>query len=61
MYAGLTSYNSGDPIYARIWREVSNGDLDLYLEIVEYKESQEYIRRIVELYDIYRMFYCRAQ
>lgn len=61
MYAGLTSYNSGDHIYARIWREVSNGDLDLYLEIVEYKESQEYIRRIVELYDIYRMFYCRTQ
>lgn len=60
LYAALAGYNSG-PGNAQIWRELSNGDEDLFLEVVRYQETRLYIRSIVELYNIYRMYYCRAQ
>ena len=60
IYAALAGYNAG-PGNAQIWRDLSTGDPDLFLEIVRYKETRQYIRSIVELYNIYRMFYCRAQ
>lgn len=60
MYAALAGYNSG-PGNAQIWGTLSNGDPDLYLEVVRYQETRQYIRNIVELFNIYRMFYCRGQ
>jgi soluble lytic murein transglycosylase len=60
MYAALAGYNSG-PGNAQIWGQLSNGDPDLYLEVVRYQETRLYIRSIVELFNIYKMFYCRAQ
>lgn len=60
LYAALAGYNAG-PGNAEVWKDLSNGDPDLYLEIVRYSETRQYIRSIVELYNIYRMFYCRAQ
>ncbi len=60
IYAALAGYNAG-PGNAQFWQNLSGNDYDLYLETVRYQETRQYIRSIVELYNIYRMLYCRDQ
>jgi soluble lytic murein transglycosylase len=59
LYATLAAYNGG-PGNALAWKELSQGDPDLFLETVRAQESRDYIRRIYEIYVIYRRLYGSA-
>ncbi|MEX2143878.1 MAG: tetratricopeptide repeat protein [Anaerolineales bacterium] len=56
MYAALAAYNAG-PGNASYWLGLSNGDPDLFLEIVSFEETRNHIRSIYELFTIYRNLY----
>ncbi|MBL0345535.1 tetratricopeptide repeat protein [Candidatus Villigracilis affinis] len=56
LYAALAAYNGG-PGNAIEWKELSNGDPDLFLESVRFEETRNYIRSIYEIYTIYRRLY----
>ena len=56
LYAALTAYNAG-PGNASYWSSFSNGDMDLLLEIIEFDETQDYIKSIYELFSIYSDLY----
>ncbi len=56
LYAALAAYNAG-PGNASIWKDLAHGDPDLFLEIVRYDQTREYIRRIYETFVIYRNLY----
>ena len=54
--ATLSSYNAG--IGATLpWQELSNGDVDLFMEMIRYEQTREYIRSIAEYYEIYKSIY----
>jgi soluble lytic murein transglycosylase len=57
-YVALASYNAGDTPATR-WMELSGGDPDLFIEIVSYSETKDYIKSIVENYYIYKDIYTR--
>lgn len=59
LYAALAAYNGG-PGNAMQWQAAANGDQDLFLEVVRFEETRNYIRGIYELYSIYRRLYERA-
>lgn len=56
VYAGLVGYNAG-PGNAAVWNELANNDPDLFLEVVRFQESRNYIRLIYEIFSTYRMLY----
>ncbi|MCH7479899.1 MAG: transglycosylase SLT domain-containing protein, partial [Chloroflexi bacterium] len=56
VYAALAAYNAG-PGNAAIWFELADGDQDLFLEIIRFRETRNYIRGIYELFTIYRNLY----
>ena len=56
LYAALAAYNAG-PGNAAAWFELAGGDHDLFLEIVRFRETRNYIRGIYELFTIYRNLY----
>jgi soluble lytic murein transglycosylase len=58
LYAALSSYNAGDTATTR-WKELSGGDQDLFLEIISYSETRDYIKSIVENNAIYEQIYKR--
>jgi soluble lytic murein transglycosylase len=60
VYAALAAYNAGLSS-ANTWKSLSGEDPDLFLESIRYEETRNYIRSIVELNNIYRRFYTRAQ
>ena len=54
--AALSSYNAG--IGATIpWEELSGGDVDLFVEMIRYEQTRDYIRSIAENYEIYKFIY----
>lgn len=55
-YAALAGYNGG-PGNARSWLDSSGQDFDRFVETVTFDESQTYVIRIYEQYDIYRYLY----
>jgi soluble lytic murein transglycosylase len=55
---GLAAYNGG-PGNAAAWRELSGDDPDLFLEVVRFLETRNYLKAVFENYNIYRSFYCR--
>jgi soluble lytic murein transglycosylase len=57
-YAALASYNAGDTATTR-WKELSGGDQDLFMEIISYSETRDYIKSIVENHAIYEQIYKR--
>lgn len=59
LYAALAAYNGG-PGNAIEWHNLSDGDQDLFLEIVRFGETRNYIRGIYEIYNIYRRIYNRT-
>ncbi|MBU0510983.1 MAG: transglycosylase SLT domain-containing protein [Chloroflexi bacterium] len=59
MLAALAAYNAG-PGNAAIWQDLSGGDPDLFLEIIRYEETRNYIRGIYEVFGIYRRLYDRT-
>jgi soluble lytic murein transglycosylase len=56
IYASLAAYNAG-PGSASAWLELAPDDPDLFLEVVRFQETRDYIRFIYEIYAIYRALY----
>ncbi len=56
LYAALAAYNAG-PGNAAAWQKLAHGDPDLFLEIIAYGQTRDYIRRIYETFVIYRNLY----
>lgn len=56
LYAALASYNAGIGS-AIIWDGLAGDDPDLFVEVVRYRETRDYIRRIYEIFVIYRSLY----
>ncbi len=52
----LAAYNAG-PDAAAIWRDLSGPDTDLFVEIIRFTETRNYIRSIYEIYGMYRSLY----
>jgi soluble lytic murein transglycosylase len=59
MYAALAGYNGG-PGNAQVWQSLAGGDPDLFLEIVRFEETRNYIRGVHEIFSIYRRIYDRT-
>ncbi len=59
LYAALAAYNGG-PGNSIEWQKLSGGDSDLFLEVIRFDETRNYIRGIYELYSIYRRIYDRT-
>lgn len=59
IYAALAAYNGG-PGNALAWLKLADGDPDLFLEIIRFKETRDYIRLIYEIFNIYRRIYDRS-
>jgi len=56
LYAALAAYNGG-PGNAAAWLELSGNDLDLFLEVIRYDETRNYIQNVVENYKLYLRMY----
>ncbi|MDP3186666.1 MAG: transglycosylase SLT domain-containing protein, partial [Anaerolineales bacterium] len=56
LYIALAAYNAG-PGNAEIWKNLAGGDPDLFVEIVRFEETRNYIRNIYEIYIVYRSLY----
>jgi soluble lytic murein transglycosylase len=59
LYTALAAYNGG-PGNAAVWMELAGDDPDLFLEIVRFEETRNYIRGISEIFSIYRRLYDRS-
>ena len=55
-YAALAAYNAG-PGNAIAWRDLAGNDPDLFLEVVRFEETRNYIRFIYEIFSTYRSLY----
>jgi soluble lytic murein transglycosylase len=56
LYASLAAYNGG-PGNALVWKKLAGDDPDLFLEIIRFKETRDYIRYIYEIFTVYRNLY----
>ncbi len=56
VYGGLAAYNAG-PGNALVWNELAGNDPDLFLEIIRFQETRDYIRFIYEIFSTYRSLY----
>jgi soluble lytic murein transglycosylase len=52
----LAAYNAG-PNTAPIWRGLSGPDTDLFVEVIRFEETRNYIRSIYEIFAFYRSLY----
>ncbi len=59
LYAALAAYNGG-PLNALEWKNLAPDDPDLFLELVRFSETRNYIRSIYEIFTIYRYIYNRT-
>ena len=58
LYAALAEYN-GVPGNSATWKSLAPDDPDLFLEVIRYAETRDYIRAIYEVFNIYRNIYNR--
>jgi len=58
--AALAGYNAG-PGSAEAWLALSNDDPDLFLEVIRFQETQNYLLQITEFLNIYKLIYTRIQ
>jgi soluble lytic murein transglycosylase len=56
LFGALAAYNAG-PGFAVTWKRLAGGDGDLFLEIIRFSETRDYIRNINEIYSIYKRMY----
>ena len=56
LFVAFAAYNAG-PSAAFRWREISGDDADLYLQAIEFHETQLYVEIMAENYAIYRYLY----
>lgn len=59
LYAALAAYNGG-PGNTIQWRKLVQDDPDLFLEVIRYEETRNYIRGVYELFGLYRLIYNRT-
>jgi soluble lytic murein transglycosylase len=59
LFAALAAYNGG-PGNAIEWKKLAPDDPDLFLEVIRYSETRDYIRNIYETFSIYRKLYDRS-
>lgn len=59
LYGTLAAYNAG-PGNAATWKSLVPPDPDLYLEVIRFGETREYIKSIFEIFSIYMNFYDRT-
>jgi soluble lytic murein transglycosylase len=59
LYAALAAYNGG-PGNSIAWLKLAPNDPDLFLEIIRYSETRNYIRGIYEIFSLYRKVYDRT-
>ncbi len=52
----LSSYNAGDG-NTIIWKSLAGEDIDLFVELIRFEETRNYIRYITENYEIYKKLY----
>ncbi len=60
MYAALAAYNGG-PGNAFVWNQLAGNDPDLFLEVVRFEETRNYIRFISEIFHTYKLLYAPPQ
>ena len=58
--AALAGYNAG-PGSTEAWLPLSNGDPDLFLEVIRFQETQNYLLQVTEFLNIYKLIYTRIQ
>jgi soluble lytic murein transglycosylase len=56
LFMALAAYNGG-PGSAAFWSDLAGGDDDLFVEVIRYEETRNYVRRIYENYVIYSDLY----
>jgi len=59
IYAALAAYNGG-PGNAAAWKALVPPDPDLFLEVIRFEETRNYIKGIYEIFNIYRKLYDRT-
>ena len=59
LYAALAAYNGG-PGNAIEWQSLSGDDPDLFVEVIRFEETRNYIRSIYEIFNLYRRIYDRT-
>jgi soluble lytic murein transglycosylase len=59
LFVALAAYNAG-PGNAAVWWDLAKGDPDLFVEIIRFDETRDYIRGIYEVFSIYRRLYDRS-
>lgn len=59
IYGALAAYNGG-PGNAKAWKDLVPPDPDLYVEVIRFPETQEYIKGIFEIFSIYKNLYDRT-
>jgi soluble lytic murein transglycosylase len=59
LYGALAAYNGG-PGNAMTWKNLVPPDPDLYVEVIRFEETREYIKGIYEIFSIYKHFYDRT-
>jgi peptidoglycan lytic transglycosylase len=60
IFATLAAYNGG-PGNALAWNELAGGDPDLFVEVIRFEETRNYIRAIYEIFGTYRAIYSPVQ
>ncbi|MCI0712937.1 MAG: tetratricopeptide repeat protein [Chloroflexi bacterium] len=56
VYAALAGYNGG-PGNAQSWLDISGQDIDRFVQAITFDETESYVTRIYEQYNIYRYLY----
>lgn len=59
LYAALAAYNGGGGNAAE-WQSLAQGDPDLFVEVIRFNETRDYIRRVAENFFFYSTLYQRA-
>lgn len=59
LLAALAAYNGG-PGNAYAWKQQAPDDPDLFLEVIRFVETRQYLRGVYELFTIYRQLYSRT-
>ena len=59
VYAALAAYNGG-PGNAATWLSLANGDPDLFVEVIRFDETRNYVMGIYEVFSIYQRVYERV-
>jgi soluble lytic murein transglycosylase len=60
LFAALAAYNAGAGS-SKAWKDLSQNDPDLFLEIIRTEETQTYLKQIIEFLNVYKLVYTHPQ